>query len=133
MSGDWYFEMQVYRRKYNRLVRKYNRLIKRVGGSGDVNYTKWRRSFMWSAAWKVKCKHYRLLFTEWRRRAKEERSRREAAEKRVAELEARNHKLMIACNFAIGSISVVLATMHNVTPIKRTLTKTINKLEGALK
>ena len=54
------------------------------------------------------------------------------AKQRVAKLEARNHKLMIACNFAIGSISVVLATMHNVTPTKRTLTKTINKLENAL-
>ena len=101
MSGDWYFEMQVYRRKYNRLVRKHNRLIKRVGGSGDVNYTKWRRSFMWSAAWKASAKKWRKhsiavddycdaqvayqhsleysQHTSWKRA--------EAAEQRVAELE----------------------------------------------
>ena len=56
----------------------------------------------------------------------------ESAEKKVQELEARNNNLMIACNFAIGAISVVLVTMHNVTPTKRTLTETINKLEDAL-
>ena len=86
-----------------------------------------------SAAWKASAKrhmhNYKVLKFYWQ----EEKRRAEVAEQRVTELEARNHKLMIVCNFAIGAISVVLATMHNVTPTKRTLTKTINKLEDAIK
>ena len=72
MSGDWYFEMQVYRRKYNRLVRKYNATVKKMqfwkglseGGSGDVNYTKWRRAVMWSAAWKASAKKQKQRVAE---------------------------------------------------------------------
>jgi len=52
VARQWYREAKR--------LRKYRDLYK--GSSADVNYVKWRRAVMWSAAWKQAAKKWRDLY-----------------------------------------------------------------------